>query len=85
MRLPYVPVEVVECLRCICPRYLSKYNTASWVGVYEVCHIVHFVVNDYPEIVFVVVLRDLLTRVERHGEKGMRNLLAKGNERLEES
>ena len=53
-------MEVVEGGRGVGASYLLKNDGAARVRVDEVCEVVDFVVNNAPEIVWLVVLCDLL-------------------------
>lgn len=56
-------MQVVECCGHIRSSYLRQNDTATWVSIYEVCHIVDFVVNDNPEVLLIVVLSYFISTV----------------------
>lgn len=53
-------MEVVECFGGVLTCYLSEDGFSTWVSVYEFCGIVDFAVNDEPQGILRVVLRDLV-------------------------
>jgi len=53
-------MQVIEGGRCICAGDLSQYNSATWVSINKVSQVVDLVIDDAPQRVLGVVLRDLV-------------------------